>query len=164
MPGYKLYLQEGGEVHEGLKCSHCKLVLKDPIQTSQTGQRYCKECFEDARWFDYAMCELVLFYWPYFNRSSTSELAQLMIDCNDVVSDSYCGAWANSWNAFCKILSCWLVTTLRVLATSAYLIVLTKTYLYQHVLKTSNTRLSANWPELFISTWFTTSQTARQHT
>ena len=87
MPGYKLYLQEGGEVHEGLKCSHCRLVLKDPIQTSQTGQRYCKECFEDARWFDYAMCELVLFYWPYFNRSSTSELAKLMIDCNDVVSN-----------------------------------------------------------------------------
>ena len=93
MAGYKLYLQEGREVHEGLKCSHCRLVLKDPIQTSQTGQRYCKECFEDARWFDYAMCELVLFYWPYFNRSSTSELAQLMIDCNDMVSDSCCGAW-----------------------------------------------------------------------
>jgi len=48
MPGYKIYLQ-GGQVHEGLKCSYCLLVLKDPIQTSETGQRYCKECFEDAR-------------------------------------------------------------------------------------------------------------------
>jgi len=47
MPGYKLYLQGGGKIHEGLKCSFCLLVLKDPIQTSETGQRYCKECFKD---------------------------------------------------------------------------------------------------------------------
>ena len=48
MPGHKLYLQDEGDIHEGLKCSYCRLVLKDPIQTSETGQRYCKECFEDA--------------------------------------------------------------------------------------------------------------------
>jgi len=51
MPGYKLYLQDG-EIHEGLKCSYCRLVLKDPIQTSETGLRYCKECFKEevTRW------------------------------------------------------------------------------------------------------------------
>ena len=48
MPGHKLYLQDEGDIHEGLKCSYCRLVLKDPIQTSETGQRYCKECFKDA--------------------------------------------------------------------------------------------------------------------
>jgi len=79
--------------------------------------------------------QCVSLYWPYFNRSSTSEL-------NDMVSDSCCGVWANSWSVFCKVLSCWLITTSRVLATSANLIVLTKAYLYQHLLKTSNTRWS----------------------
>jgi len=48
MPGYKVYPQKNGEVREGLKCSYCRLVLKDPIQTSETGQRYCKECFTEA--------------------------------------------------------------------------------------------------------------------
>ena len=35
-------------VHEGLLCYYCRLVLKDPIQTSETGQRFCKECFKEA--------------------------------------------------------------------------------------------------------------------
>ena len=47
MPGYKLYPQNG-EIREGLKCAYCKLVLKDPVQTSETGLRLCKDCFEIA--------------------------------------------------------------------------------------------------------------------
>ena len=48
MPGYKVYLQDGGEIREGLTCSYCKLLLKDPVQTSESGLRLCKGCFEDA--------------------------------------------------------------------------------------------------------------------
>ena len=49
MPGHKVVLQDDGEIREGLTCAYCKLVLKDPVQTSETGQRLCKECFEVAR-------------------------------------------------------------------------------------------------------------------
>ena len=48
MPGYKVYLQDGGEIREGLTCSYCKLLLKDPVQTSEIGQRLCRECFNKA--------------------------------------------------------------------------------------------------------------------
>jgi len=48
MPGYKVFLKDGGEICEGLMCSYCKLLLKDPVQTSETGQRFCKECFKEA--------------------------------------------------------------------------------------------------------------------
>ena len=48
MPGYKVYLQKDGEIREGLRCSYCRLVLRDPIKTSQTGQCYCRECFTEA--------------------------------------------------------------------------------------------------------------------
>ena len=51
MPGHKVCLQGGGEVRDGLKCTYCRLVLKDPIQTSDTGRRYCQECFKDAARF-----------------------------------------------------------------------------------------------------------------
>ena len=48
MPGHKVYLQDGGEIREGLTCSYCKLVLKDPVQTTETGLRLCRECFGEA--------------------------------------------------------------------------------------------------------------------
>ena len=48
MPGYKVFLQDDRGIHEGLTCSYCKLVLKDPVQTSETGQRLCRECFNKA--------------------------------------------------------------------------------------------------------------------
>ena len=48
MPGYKLYLQNNEEPREGVKCSYCRLILRDPIQTTNTGQRYCRECFKEA--------------------------------------------------------------------------------------------------------------------
>ena len=48
MPGYKVFLQNGEEIREGLKCSYCKLTLKDPVQTSEIGQRLCRECFDKA--------------------------------------------------------------------------------------------------------------------
>ena len=48
MPGYKVFLQDGGDIREGLTCSYCKLVLKDPVQTSESGQRLCKGCFDKA--------------------------------------------------------------------------------------------------------------------
>ena len=39
---------EDGEIHEGLTCFYCKLVLKDPVQTSESGLRLCRACFEEA--------------------------------------------------------------------------------------------------------------------
>ena len=49
MPGYKVFLEDGGEIREGLTCSYCKLVLKDPVQTSESGLRLCRGCFEAAK-------------------------------------------------------------------------------------------------------------------
>ena len=49
MPGYQLFLLYGGEVRDKLLCSHCKLVLKDPMQASVTGQRFCKECVDEVQ-------------------------------------------------------------------------------------------------------------------
>ena len=48
MPGYKVCLINDDAFREGLKCSFCSLLLRDPIQTSETGQRYCKECYKEA--------------------------------------------------------------------------------------------------------------------
>jgi len=49
MPGYKLFFEDGQEIERpDLTCCYCRLLLKDPIQTSQSGQRYCKECFKEA--------------------------------------------------------------------------------------------------------------------
>ena len=49
MPGYKVYLRDGGEIREGLMCCYCSLVLKDPVQTSESGLRLCRGCFEEAK-------------------------------------------------------------------------------------------------------------------
>ena len=48
MPGYKLRLQKNEEPSEGIKCSYCRLIMRDPIQTAESGQRYCRECFKEA--------------------------------------------------------------------------------------------------------------------
>ena len=48
MPGYKVFLQDDGEIREGLTCCYCRLVLKDPVQTSESGLRFCKECYSKA--------------------------------------------------------------------------------------------------------------------
>ena len=48
MPGYKLHLQNSEEPREGVKCSYCRLILKDPVQTIESGQRYCRECYKEA--------------------------------------------------------------------------------------------------------------------
>jgi len=48
MPGYKVFLEDDGEICEGLACSYCKLVLKDPVQTSESGLRLCQDCCETA--------------------------------------------------------------------------------------------------------------------
>ena len=48
MPGYKLHLQNSEEPREGVKCSYCRLILKDPVQTAESGQRYCRECYKEA--------------------------------------------------------------------------------------------------------------------
>lgn len=59
MPGYKIYVQEnGGEIREGLKCFFCKLLLKDPVQSSETGQRYCKDCFSEVVAIRFVMSRL----------------------------------------------------------------------------------------------------------
>ena len=49
MSGYRVILQDGGAIWEGLICSYCKLVLKNPMQTTESGLRFCKECFDEAR-------------------------------------------------------------------------------------------------------------------
>ena len=48
MPGYKLRLRNNEEPNEGIKCSYCRLIMRDPIQTAESGQRYCRECFKEA--------------------------------------------------------------------------------------------------------------------
>ena len=47
MPGYNIRMQHGG-IREGLRCFLCKLLLKDPVQASETGERYCTECFKET--------------------------------------------------------------------------------------------------------------------
>ena len=54
MPGYKLRLQNNEELREGVKCSYCRLILRDPVQTAETGQRYCRECVKEA--VKFAIC------------------------------------------------------------------------------------------------------------
>ena len=39
---------QDGEIREGLTCSYCKLLLKDPVQTSESGLRLCRECYDTA--------------------------------------------------------------------------------------------------------------------
>ena len=59
MPGYKVSLvgNTASIIREGLKCSYCRLLLKDPIQTSESGLRYCRECFKEAVRYVYTvMC------------------------------------------------------------------------------------------------------------
>ncbi|XP_065916395.1 uncharacterized protein [Dysidea avara] len=47
MPGYVVHLQSGEEVRDGLRCSHCHLVLKDPVQTT-SGLIFCRDCFKET--------------------------------------------------------------------------------------------------------------------
>ena len=49
MQGHKVFLEDGGEICEKLTCFYCKLVLKDPVQTSESGLRLCRGCFEKAK-------------------------------------------------------------------------------------------------------------------
>ena len=49
MPDYEVFLEDGGEIREGLTCAYCKLVLKDPVQTSESGLRLCRGCVEEAK-------------------------------------------------------------------------------------------------------------------
>ena len=48
MPGYDLPLQDGVVLHNRLKCHYCQLVMKDPVQTKETGLIFCRECFNEA--------------------------------------------------------------------------------------------------------------------
>lgn len=48
MPGYTVVLQNDQEIREGLTCPCCKLLLKDPVQTIESGIRLCRTCFEGA--------------------------------------------------------------------------------------------------------------------
>ena len=44
-----MFSEDGEEIREGLKCFYCKLVLKDPVQTTESGLRLCRGCFEEAK-------------------------------------------------------------------------------------------------------------------
>ena len=46
----KIWSQDGEIFNEALMCTHCSLLLKAPVQTSETGKRYCKECFDIVRY------------------------------------------------------------------------------------------------------------------
>ncbi|XP_065885202.1 TNF receptor-associated factor 2-like [Dysidea avara] len=83
MPGYKLYLKDGDEVHEGLKCSNCRLVLKDPIQTSETGQRYCKLCFKDARNSTSKTSTVDPNNMPWPDNAIKKEIDRLLVKCDN---------------------------------------------------------------------------------
>ena len=45
IPGCKIFLQDARKIPEELICPHCNLVLNDPVQTTETGLRFCRECF-----------------------------------------------------------------------------------------------------------------------
>ena len=49
MPGYDAFpLQDGVVLHERLKCYHCQLIIKDPVQTKESGLIFCRECFNET--------------------------------------------------------------------------------------------------------------------
>ena len=50
--GYRctIWSPDGEVFNEALMCTRCSLLLKDPVQTSETGKRYCKECFDIVRY------------------------------------------------------------------------------------------------------------------
>ena len=60
MPGYKVYLQDGGEIREELTCCHCKLVLNDPVQTRESGLRLCRGCYETNTKLVHILCDWIL--------------------------------------------------------------------------------------------------------
>ena len=66
MPGYKLvFLQE---ILKTFLCAYCKLVMRDPVQTSKTGIRFCKECYNKAP--RYALSKLYCPVMYYFGSCS----------------------------------------------------------------------------------------------
>ena len=52
MSGYDAFpLQDGEVIHERLKCYHsCQLVMKDPVQTRESGFVICRECFNTLKY------------------------------------------------------------------------------------------------------------------
>ncbi|XP_065916370.1 TNF receptor-associated factor 2-like [Dysidea avara] len=108
MPGYRVYSQDGGEVRDGLTCSYCKLMLKDPVQTTETGKRFCKGCFEKAKADRNFVLELDPNdeVWPDF--AVKREIANLKVKC-----DNYQGGcdWAGLFKDLMKHLEeCQFVT------------------------------------------------------
>ena len=84
MPGYKLRLQNNEEPSEGIKCSYCRLIMRDPIQTTESGQRYCRECFKEA--VRYAFLGLIA------QRFSLVWRGQTPLRASDTVLSDLCGA------------------------------------------------------------------------
>lgn len=41
-------LQDDQELPEELKCTYCKLILNEPVETSETDLRFCGECYDKA--------------------------------------------------------------------------------------------------------------------
>ena len=61
-----MVLQDGGEICAGLTCSYCKLVLKDPVQTSESGLRLCRECWDKVSklvYYDLSVSSNKLYMW-----------------------------------------------------------------------------------------------------
>ena len=49
MPGYNtLPLQDNTIIQERLKCTHCQLIMRDPVQTKENGLFFCRECFNEV--------------------------------------------------------------------------------------------------------------------
>jgi len=59
MPGY-----EASAVCErvGLVCPHCKLILRDAVQTDE-GVRLCQSCFKEITWY-VLQCMRSLYMYP----------------------------------------------------------------------------------------------------
>ena len=51
MPGYDVVTVEA--VKSGIVCPHCKLVLRDAVQTLEEGYRLCETCYKE-------ICQCVL--------------------------------------------------------------------------------------------------------
>ena len=49
MSGHVIYLQDDDQkVPEELQCTYCGLVMNEPVETSETGLRFCDSCFDNA--------------------------------------------------------------------------------------------------------------------
>ena len=48
MSGHVICLQDDQQLAEELTCTYCQLVLNEPVEASESGLRFCDNCFDKA--------------------------------------------------------------------------------------------------------------------